>query len=133
MREDDIAALRQRSGHSLEWANRFLDMGEYIKSIRDGYDAAFYAAKAALIHLSVRSKSHRSVYNEVSGLVDKGVLPPGTQKNFRHLFDKRNEAAYRYARGEWTEEEASKLLESARLFVGEMRQLLELPEGSLGG
>lgn len=42
MREDDVAALRERYSPSLKWARRFVEMGEYIKSIQDSYFAAFY-------------------------------------------------------------------------------------------
>lgn len=50
---DDIAALKARYVGALEWARRFLGMGEYIKSIQGSCCSAFYAAKAALIHLSI--------------------------------------------------------------------------------
>lgn len=74
MRKDDVAILTDRYVRSLEWARRFIELGEYTKSIQDSYFAAFYAAKAALIHLGIRSKSHQSVQDRIDDLVEDGFL-----------------------------------------------------------
>ena len=129
MREDDVAALRERYSHSLEWARRFVEMGEYIKSIQDSYFAAFYAAKAALIHLGLRSKSHQSVQDRIDDLVNHGSLSPNIRGVLELLLARRNEAAYRFARGNWTKQEASDVLALAERFTDEMLQVLNSPRG----
>ncbi|MDE0122038.1 MAG: HEPN domain-containing protein [bacterium] len=127
MLSDDIAALTARYAGALEWARRFIEMGEYIKSIQDSYYSAFYAAKAALIHLGIRSKSHQSVQGRIDELVDSGVLRPDTRGVLGVLLGRRNESAYRFARGNWTEQEASEALDLAERFVSEMERLLASP------
>lgn len=49
MREDELAALKSRYPNRLEWARRFIELNEFVKSIEDSYYAAFCAAKAALL------------------------------------------------------------------------------------
>lgn len=127
MRSDDVAALKERYAGALEWSRRFLEVGEYIKSIQDSYYAAFYAAKATMIHLGVRSKSHQSVQVRIDELVDSGVLPLETRGVLEILLRRRNEAAYRFARRDWTEQEASDSLGIAERFVSEMERILALP------
>lgn len=126
-RDRDVAALSKRCSHSLGWARKFLELGEYIKSIQDSYFAAFYAAKATLSHLGVRSKSHRSVQDRIDDLVAEGALPPHTGDVLELLLARRNEAAYRFARGNWTEQEASEVLGLAERFITEMRRVFESP------
>lgn len=127
MRKDDVATLTERYLHSLEWARRFIEMGEYIKSLQDSYFAAFYAAKAALIHLGIRSKSHQSVQDRIDDLVDDGSLPSDTRGVLELLLARRNEAAYRFARANWTEQEAADALRLAERFTNEMQRTLDLP------
>lgn len=121
MRSDDIAAETERYTNTSEWARRFIEMGEYVNSIQDSYYAAFYAAKAAMIHLGIRSKSHQSVQGRIDELVDSGVLSLDTRGVLGILLSRRNEAAYRFARGNWTEQEASEALDLAERFVDETR------------
>ena len=127
MRKDDVAILTERYAHSLEWARRFIEMGEYTKSIQDSYFAAFYAAKAALIHLGIRSKSHQSVQDRIDDLVDDGSLLHDTRGVLGLLVARRNEAAYRFARANWTEQEASDALRLAERFTNEMQRTLDSP------
>lgn len=130
MVEDDLAALRERWEHSWDWARKFLDMGDYIMSIQSCYFAAFYAAKAALIHSGVRSKSHRSVQDRIDDLVEAGVLPTGVSGSLESLLARRNEAAYRYARGNWTEQEARQVFDLAETFLEEMVGVFNRPPAS---
>lgn len=37
MREDDVAALRERYSHSLEWARRFVEIGEYVLALAERF------------------------------------------------------------------------------------------------
>ena len=127
MREDDVGLLTERYRHSLEWSRRFIEMGEYTKSIQDSYFASFYAAKAALIHLGIRSKSHQSVQDRIDDLVDRGSLLPDTRGVLELLLARRNEAAYRFARANWTEQEATDALKLAETFTYEIQQILESP------
>ena len=127
MRRDDVAVLTERYLHSLAWAQRFVEMGEYTKSIQDSYFAAFYAAKAALIHLGIRSKSHQSVQDRIDELVDDGSVLPDTRGVLELLLARRNEAAYRFARANWTEQEATDALMLAERFTNEMQRTLDSP------
>ena len=45
MREDELAALKERFPHRLEWSRKFLEMNELVFSIEASYYAAFYAAR----------------------------------------------------------------------------------------
>lgn len=124
MRESDISILMERCLHDLAWARKFIGLDEYIKSIQDSYYAAFYAAKAALGHLGIRSKSHHSVQGRIDELVEGGTLPSDTRGVLGLLLARRNEAAYRFARGNWTEQDAREVLAMAEYFVGEMQRIL---------
>ncbi|MCY4622996.1 MAG: HEPN domain-containing protein [bacterium] len=67
-RRSEAAAYWERSDHALEWARKFIGLGEHAKSVQDSYSTAFYAAKAALAQLNIRSKYHTSVLNRVKPL-----------------------------------------------------------------
>ena len=41
MREDGLAALKDRFPHRLEWSRKFLEMNELVFSIEASYYAAF--------------------------------------------------------------------------------------------
>ena len=125
MREDELAALKERFPHRLEWSRKFLEMNELVFSIEASYYAAFYAAKAALLHVGIRSKSHQHVQHLIDDLVDDGSLPPDIEGVLDRLHASRNEAAYRVARRNWTEREATRLLELAERFVMNMQRILE--------
>ena len=122
-RRSEAAAYWERSDHALEWARKFIGLGENAKSVQDSYLAAFYAAKATLAQLNIRSKYHTSVMNRVTALVRDGSLASGTDDTLAALFALRNDAAYRVARGEWTESEATQSLEMAERFIGEMKSI----------
>ena len=77
-RRSEAAAYWERSDHALEWARKFIGLGEHTKSVQDSYLAAFCAAKAALAQLNIRSKYHTSVMNRVTALVRDGPLASGT-------------------------------------------------------
>ena len=59
MSEQDIGYLMDDSRRDLAFARRFRDEGIFPRSINDSYYAAFYAAKAYLLHLDITSKSHK--------------------------------------------------------------------------
>lgn len=126
MYEDFVDALQKRSLDSLGWARKFIGWGEYIRCIRESYDAAFYAAKAILFHHGIKSKSHDSVRQRIDDLVVSGTLPSGMEDVLEPLLGMRNEAAYRFARGNWTEREAAQALGVSEFFVGEMREITRL-------
>lgn len=123
MHEEFVAKLQKRSLDSLRWAQKFIEWGEYIRCIRESYDAAFYAAKAILFHQGIKSKSHDSVRQKIDGLVAGGALPSGMEDVLEPLLAMRNEAAYRFARGNWTEEEATQVLTTSEFFVGKMQEI----------
>ena len=124
MRETDIDALMAYPARDLAYAQRFLDEGEYPKSINESYYSVFYAAKAGLLHLGVRSKNHQSVQAGVDSMVDSGHLPSEMKGTLALLLSRRNEAVYRYARRNWTEKEAADTLRLAERFVRLIRAVL---------
>ena len=92
MRETDIDALMAYAARDLGYAQRFLDEGEYPKSINESYYSVFYAAKAGLLHLGVRSKNHQSVQAGIDSMVDSGRLPSEMKGTLALLLSRRNEA-----------------------------------------
>ena len=129
MRKSEIETYGERSLHSLGWARRFLEEHDHVMSIQSSYMAAFYAAKAALGHLGIRSKYHTSVLGRLENLVREGLLPIGVDDTLQVLFSRRNDAAYRVARGQWTEDDSFEALALAEEFLGEMRIVIEGPRG----
>ncbi|MCQ3803481.1 MAG: HEPN domain-containing protein [Acidimicrobiia bacterium] len=123
MYEKFVVQLQKRSLDSLGWARKFIEWGEFIRCIRESYDAAFYAAKAILFHQGIKSKSHNSVRQRIDDLVAGGTLASGMEDVLEPLLAMRNEAAYRFARGNWTEEEAAQALTTSEFFVGEMQEI----------
>ncbi len=61
MSEQDVRFLMEYSFRDLAVARQFCGDGLYQKSINESYYAAFYAAKACLLHLGIKTKSHKSV------------------------------------------------------------------------
>ena len=61
--------------------------------------------------MGIRSKSHQHVQHLIDDLVDDGSLPP----DIEGVLDRRN----------WTEREATRLLELAERFVMNMQRILE--------
>ena len=124
MSERDIKSLMEYTHRDLGYARRFLDEGQYPKSINESYYAAFYAAKAGLLHLGIRSKSHQSVQAGIDSMVDDGFLPSDMRGAIELLLSRRNEAVYRYARRNWTAKEACDTLHLAHQFAQQIRELL---------
>lgn len=120
MSSQHIGFLMDDSLRDLQSSRRFRDEGIYAKSINDSY----YAAKAALLHLDVRSKSHRSVQAGIDTVEADGRLPHGMGNTLSRLSRMRNQAVYRYARRDWTEGNATDALTLAEGFVGAVRKLI---------
>ena len=127
MRESDIAALMGLCERDWEVALRFRSEGQYAKSVSESYYAVFYAAKAVLLHLGVKSKSHRSVQAGIDHIVRQGYLPAHLGHVPQELHRRRDEAVYRYARSDWTEEEAETSLLLAREFIDAVIEVLAHP------
>ena len=124
MSSQEIGFLMDDSLRDLQSARRFRDEGVYAKSINDSYYAVFYAAKAALLHLGVRSKDHRGVRMAINQVVADGGLPPGMEEVPGLLSGMRSQAVYRYARRDWSEGDATDALTLAEGFVGTVRKLI---------
>ena len=124
MSKQDIGYLMDDSRRDLASARRFRDEGTYPKSINDSYYASFYAAKAYLLHLNIPSKSHKSVQQRIAAVVGEGRLPPDMRGILRRLLERRNEAAYNYARRDWTEQQATEALHLAENFVDTVDELI---------
>lgn len=124
MSSQEIGFLMDDSLRDLQSSRRFRDEGVYAKSINDSYYAVFYAAKAALLHLEVRSKSHRSVQAGIDTVVADNRLPQGMGNTLSRLSRMRNQAVYRYARRDWTEGDATEALTLAEGFVGTVQKLI---------
>ncbi len=85
MSEEHIGHLMDDSHRDLGSARRFIHEAVYPKSINDSYYAAFYAAKACLLHLGIRSKNHKSVQIGIGQVVDEGHLPQEMEPLGRRL------------------------------------------------
>ena len=125
MFERDIGFLMDDSLRDLRSARRFLDEETYPKSISDSYFSTFYAAKAVLLHLGIKTKSHKSVQIGIDAAVDEGRLSQDMRGVLALLGARRNEAVYRYAKRNWTEEHAVNSLHMAQRFVETVRQLFQ--------
>lgn len=95
MSKTAIGFLMHDSLRDLGSARRFRDEGTYPKSINDSYYAVFYTAKACLLHLGTKSKSHKSVQAGIDTLVGDGRLPQDMVDVLEWLFERRNVAVYR--------------------------------------
>lgn len=124
MSEQGIGYLMDDSRRDLTSARRFRDEGIYPKSINDSYYAAFYAAKAYLLHLDIRSKSHKSVQRHIAAVVGEGSLTEDMRELLGLLLRMRNEAAYNYARRDWTEQQVTEALHLAENFVDTVEELI---------
>ena len=132
MSKGGILSLMEYCQRDLGYSQRFLDEGEYPKSIDESYYSAFYAAKARLLHLGIRTKSHQSVQAGIDTVVEDGSLPHNMKGVLQALYSRRNEAVYRYAKNDWTAKDASDTLWLAQHFIQEIRSLLSRP-GAFGG
>lgn len=127
MLEPDIAALMELCERDREVARRFLGEGQYAKSVSESYYAVFYAAKAVLFHLGVKSKSHHSVQAGIDRVVQQGDLPAHLGHVPQELHRRRDEAVYRYARRDWTKDEAEASLRLADGFIDVVIDILARP------
>ncbi len=71
MYEGDITFLMEYCQRDLGYAQGLIVKGDYAKSIGESYYAVFYAAKAGLLHLGIRSKSHQSVQAGIDSIVER--------------------------------------------------------------
>ena len=74
MPNEHKAFLMEDSRRDHAYAQRFLAEEAYPKSISNSYYAAFYAAKALLLHLGIKSKSHKSVQMSIELAISRGHL-----------------------------------------------------------
>ena len=116
-RDRDIGWLMADSRSKLDTAAMHLADGRYTDSINDSYYAAFYAAKAGLLSIGIKTKSHASVRAGIGLAVDQGYLPEDVASVLPNLLVRRNEAIYRYTRRDWTNVDASDALSVAQSFV----------------
>ena len=124
MRDDHIAFLMEDSHRDLFYAQQFLGEGVYPKSISNSYSGAFYAVKALLLHLKIRSKSHKSVQISIEVAIDRGHLSSTWRNVLEELHSRRNEAVYRYARRDWTAQEARDSLSIAEGFISTAERIM---------
>ena len=124
MAEDHVAFLMQDSHRDYDYAQQFLLEGVYPKSISNSYYAAFYAAKALLLHLRIRSKGHKSVQMSIEAVIDRGHLSTTWRNVLQDLHSRRNQAVYRYARRNWTSQEAQEALNMAGSFIRTVEAVL---------
>lgn len=124
MPEDAIAYLMEDSRRDCGYARWFLSEGVYPKSISNSYYAAFYAAKALLLKLNIRAGSHKSVHAAIETAIDQGSLSIDWRHLLEVLHSRRNQAVYRYARRDWTLQEAEEALTMAEGFVEEVESIL---------
>ena len=99
-------------------------MGDYVRCIRESYDAAAYAAGAVLVSRGMKAGTHERLRAGLVDLAAADVIPAEMSFRLSELFASRNEAAYRVARTWGREEAAGVLAEAERL----IRQLLEAVE-----
>lgn len=124
MSSENIALLMEYCERDLAYAKSMMEKGDHAKSIGESYYAVFYAAKAVLIHLGISSKSHQSVQAGLDSIVEKGLLVPDLGSIPERLLDMRNEAVYRFARRDWTVDNAAECLTQAREFVQAVESIL---------
>ena len=124
MYDRDITFLMDYCRRDLAYAQDLIAKGDYAKSIGESYYATFYAAKAGLLHLGIRSKSHQSVQAGIDRIVQRELLSPDLGNVPLILLNMRNEAVYRYARRDWTVHDATDCLAMARGFVEAIQAIL---------
>ena len=98
MYEGDITPLMEYCRRDLGYAQGLIVKGDYAKSIGDSYYAVFYAAKAGLLQLGIRSKSHQSVQARIDSIVEREVLSPDLGNVPAILLNMWNKAVYRVVR-----------------------------------
>ena len=124
MDERHIAGLMTDSRTELGSAQARLREGLYRKSIRDSYYAVFYAAKAGLGGLNIKTKSHQSVENELRQIVVLGHLSSQLLHAFMELRHSRGMADYDYTKRDWTADDVSAAIAQAQEFIEAIEDLL---------
>lgn len=117
MDKQHIEWLMDDSRRELRSARTHLSDGTYPKCINDSYYAVFYAAKAGLGWLGIRTKGHQSVQIGVETAISQQDLPTDLRGILAELLRSRNIAVYHYARRDWTAVDASDALSKAEAFV----------------
>ncbi len=108
------AESARRSADALRIARDRLAADDYVRCIRESYDAAFYAAGAVLVSRGMKAGTHERLRAGLVDLAAAGVVPADMSFRLSDLFDSRSEAAYRIART-WSREEAAGVLAEAGL------------------
>ncbi|MCX5644040.1 MAG: HEPN domain-containing protein [Phycisphaerae bacterium] len=116
----------------IEKAERFLHTAEYVLSIEDydscasrGYYAMFFMAEAALLTKELTSSSHKGVINLFGDhFVRTGIFEKHLGNALNLAYRKRIIGDYGVDRSV-TKEEAEELLETARDFVGKVKDYLD--------
>jgi len=74
--------------------------------------------------LGIKTKSHKSVQIAIDTVVNDGHLTHDMGIVLNLLLARRNEAVYRYARRDWTEEHAADSMRQAEAFIGAVQDLI---------
>lgn len=92
------AESARRSADALTVARNWLATDDYVRCIRESYDAAFYAAGAVPVSRGMKAGTHERLRPGLVNLAAAGVVPSDLSFRLSDLFASRNEAAYRVAR-----------------------------------
>lgn len=118
------AEYARRSADALRIAGDWLAADEYVRCIRESYDAAFYAAGAVLVSRGMKAGTHERLRAGLVDLAAAGVVPAEMSFRLSDLFDTRNEAAYRVART-WSREETARVLAAAEGLASDLLAAVE--------
>ena len=88
------AESARRSADALTIARNWLATEDYVRCIRESYDAAFYAAGALLVSRGMKAGTHERLRAGLVDLTAAGVVPADLSFRLSDLFASRNEAAY---------------------------------------
>lgn len=120
-------ALLARSGTELDAAKLLAEAGFAAQAVSRAYDAAFYAAEAALLELGETRSRHSGVIAGFMQLVVAEGGDPGAGELLRSLFDRRGQADYSAAPVPAAEAgraivDAATVVDAVRQWLGDRRR-----------
>jgi len=121
----EVKGWLQRSNRSIELSQKLLEAQYFPESIVKSYYAMFYASKALLVKDGIIKVTKHSGIISVLGkeYAEKGKLDPIFHRMLIEAFDLRQKSDYELY-WESGREKAEEVLQNARRFVGEIKNLL---------
>lgn len=124
--QEEIGLEMAVAWEALDDAESNLEEGRFRTAISRAYYAIFHAARAVVWTREVAPKTHKGLAQQFGqNIVQTGVTSREFSTILKNASDERELADYHAMTGSFEREDVEKLVAEARMFVKEMKRILE--------